>query len=164
MHGVCVNRHLQHSCCIWERHRRWSVEMGKSKHHLLKHLLSNFFLPPLQTKSTIQILNQRCAHCKYMHSVIVPHAVKVQVQNQSSGVEEVILHRFNKITCQISKEQQQKPSSANHLKHLWKRNSSLVTAATESLRFKFNLSYVSFAGILRCRPAETVCQTAMLTM
>ncbi len=128
MHGVCVNRHLQHSCCIWERHRRWSVEMGKSKHHLLKHLLGNFFLPPLQTKSTIQILNQHCAHCKNMHSVIIPHAVKVQVQNQSSGVEEVILHRFNKMTRQISTEQQQKPSATNHLKHLWKRNSCLVTA------------------------------------
>ncbi len=63
-----------------------------------------------------------------MNSVIIPHAVKVQVQNQSSGVEEVILHRFNKMTCQISTEQQQKPSAANHLKHLWKRNSCLVTA------------------------------------
>lgn len=136
--------------------------MGKSKHHLLKHLLGNFFLPPLQTKSTIQILNQRSTHCKYMHSVIIPHAVKVQVQNQSSGVEEVILHRFNKMTYHISKEQQQKPSAANHLKHLLKRNSSLVTAAAEPLRFKFNLSYVSFAGTRRCRPAETVCQTAML--
>lgn len=136
--------------------------MGKSKHHLLKHLLGNFFLPPLQTKSTIQILNQRSAHCKYMYSVIIPHAVKVQVQNQSSGVEEVILHRFNKMTYHISKEQQQKPSAANHLKHLLKRNSSLVTAAAEPLRFKFNLSYVSFAGTRRCRPAETVCQTAML--
>lgn len=81
-----------------------------------------------------------------MHSVIIPHAVKVQVQNQSSGVEEVILHRFNKITCQISKEQQQKPSAVNHLKHLWKRNSSLVTAAAESLRFKFNLNYMSLPG------------------
>lgn len=151
VHGAQVNTHLQHSCCIWERCWRWSVEIGQSKHHLLKHLLSNFnfFPPPLQTKSTIQILNQRCVHCKYMHSKIIPHAVKVQVQNQSSEVEEVILHRFSKITWQISKEQQQKTSAANYLKSLWKRNSSLVTATAESLRFKFNLSYVSFAGALQ---------------
>lgn len=151
MHGARVNTHLQRSCCIWERRQRWSVEIGQSKHHLLKHLLSNlnFFPPPLQTKSTIPILNQRCVHCKYMYSKIIPHAVKVQVQNQSSGVDEVILYRFNKITWQISKEQQQKTSAANHLKSFWKRNSSLVTATVESLWFKFNLSYVSFARTLQ---------------